>query len=83
MTHEMELVKEHETGAKEFLCPVCGRRGIVDWDNVAEPIKVLEEGDWSACHSGGTGGLEVSSVGVMDRITKFWSDAISKLKGEL
>ena len=45
MTHEMELVQEHETGAKEFRCPVCGRRGIVDWDNVAEPIKVLEEGD--------------------------------------
>jgi len=84
MTHEMELVQEHETGAKEFRCPVCGRCLLVDWRDGEKPITVIEPGDAGAIHSAGLGGLSVCDVSVMDKaMYDFWSDAISKLKGEI
>ena len=84
MTHEMELVKEHETGAKEFHCPDCGRCLLVDWRDGEKPTTVLEPGNERAIHSAGLGGLSVCDVSVMDKaMYDFWSNAISKLKGEL
>ena len=82
MTHEMELAQTYPTGAQEFHCTTCSRRLVVDWSG-DKPITVLEPGE-NVNHSAGLGGLSVCDVSVMDKaMYDFWSDAISKLKGEL
>jgi len=48
--HAMELIREHE-GMEEWLCPVCGRRLLVNW-NPRFKRTVLISGDQSVTHSG-------------------------------
>ena len=49
-----------------FVCPVegCGRRLVV---RRSGGLVVLDRGDFSALHVGGTNGLEISSVAPRDR----------------
>lgn len=59
--HVMELVQLHTTGAEEWFCPTCGRRFLMQWPPHYSRM-ILEPGDETALHSGGKGGLELSSV---------------------
>ena len=54
--HAMTLTEAHE-GTEIWLCPVCGRRLLIEW----EPWRkvTLEPGDEYANHSGGKGGLNI------------------------
>jgi len=81
MTHEMKHFLD-ASGNDCFLCPICDRRIIVDFDNGG--IMVIVQGDEVELHSAGIGGLEISCMGVMDQaMYDFWDEEISKLKGEL
>lgn len=54
--HTMILKQEFPDGSQEWECPKCGRRFIMQWPpNYKRTI--LEQGDDSALHAGGTGGL--------------------------
>jgi hypothetical protein len=48
--HAMELIREYE-GIEEWLCPVCGRRLLVNWHPKFKRT-VLSAGDQSVTHSG-------------------------------
>jgi hypothetical protein len=61
--HEMILSGRAQTGAEEWYCPACGRRLLLRLPPDYEKV-VLEHGDDSAVHIGGTGGLRVSSATV-------------------
>src|SRR5690349_7691125 len=63
-THTMTLVGQAESGAEEWACPSCGRRMLLRWPPNYQKL-VLDEGDESAVHVGGKGGLQMSSVGVV------------------
>ena len=51
--HTMTMINEHE-GTEEWLCSVCGRHLLVNW-NPKFRRTVLIEGDSSAQHSGSKG----------------------------
>lgn len=53
MAHKMSMVSEHE-GTEEWLCPICGRRLLIEWSPEFRK-KVVDEGDESVQHSGGKG----------------------------
>ena len=59
MTHVMQLVYEHE-GTEEWECPECGRKLRIEWDPWKK--ETLVRGDETVSHSGGKGGLQVSSI---------------------
>ncbi len=61
--HEMQLVTKHPDGAEEWHCSTCGRRFLMHWPPEYRRV-ILEPGDEYAIHSGGTGGLSVSPLGV-------------------
>ncbi len=61
--HVMELVQLHPSGAEEWFCPTCGRRFLMQWPPNYSRV-ILEAGDETALHSGGKGGLQLSSVQV-------------------
>ena len=48
--HDMQLVQVHNSGAEEWLCPICARRFIIQWPPNYQKI-VLEAGDEYAFHS--------------------------------
>lgn len=52
-----------ESGAEEWVCPICGRRMLMRWPPHYEKL-ILEHGDESAIHVGGKGGLQVGQVAV-------------------
>ena len=54
--HMMELDKTYESGAEEWVCPICERRFVVQWPPKYKKI-ILESGDEHAMHSGGKGGI--------------------------
>ena len=56
--HEMILNGRAESGAEEWLCPICGRRMLLRWPPDYEKL-VLEHGNESAIHVGGKGGARV------------------------
>ena len=64
MSHEMQLVKEHPSGAEEWYCPICGQRFVVTWRPFSRVY--IEPGDVSAGHSGSKGGLHIGSATVDD-----------------
>ncbi len=65
--HQMVVVQEHQDGSQEWLCPVCGRRFIMQWPpNYKRTI--LEPGDEDAIHTGGTSGMGMGSMEI-DRNT--------------
>jgi hypothetical protein len=61
--HEMEMIAKHESGAEEWLCPVCGRRFLMQWPPAYKKI-VLEAGDEYASHSCSKGGLRIGSPSI-------------------
>lgn len=62
-THEMILETTHPSGVEEWNCPTCGRRLLVSWEPNFQKT-VLEVGDEFSIHSGGKGGLSMSSIEV-------------------
>lgn len=54
----MKLVQAYPTGAEEWMCPICGRRFVMQWPPRYKRI-VLEVGDEHAYHSA-TRGDEIS-----------------------
>ena len=62
--HEMRLEKTLESGTQEWFCPACGRRLSMSLHSEHLNLKVLERGDESAIHTGGTGGLQMGLLGV-------------------
>jgi hypothetical protein len=61
----MQLVTKHSDGADEWHCPMCGRRFMMHWPPEYRRV-ILEPGDESAIHSGGTGGLSISPPSVSE-----------------
>jgi hypothetical protein len=59
--HEMVLEATHPSGAEEWNCPTCGRRLLINWEPKFKKT-VLEAGDEFSIHSGGKGGLSMSSL---------------------
>ncbi len=59
--HEMRLETTHPSGAEEWYCPTCGRRFVMKWPPKYRRI-ILDEGDESALHRGGKGGLKLGAV---------------------
>ena len=51
--HTMTLVTEHE-GTQEWLCPICGRRLLVEFNPEWRRV-VVEAGDEMISHTGATG----------------------------
>ena len=62
MIHHMTLVQSYPTGAQDWLCPVCGRRFVMQMQR--NPIRrvILVEGDNETAHTGSTGGLQMGGV---------------------
>lgn len=54
--HTMTVIKRYDNGVEEWYCSTCGRHFMLQWPPEYKRI-VLEPGDESAVHSGGTGGL--------------------------
>jgi hypothetical protein len=62
--HEMVLSSRAEPGAEqaeEWNCPRCGRRLLLRWPPHPEKL-VLEQGDVTAIHIGGKGGVRAGGV---------------------
>jgi len=53
--HRMALAKTRESGAEEWLCPVCGRRLLVSWEPWNKTV--LTPGDEKALHAGARRGM--------------------------
>jgi len=59
--HEMILKTTHPSGAEEWSCPTCGRRFLMQWPPNYKKV-ILQEGDESAIHTGGKGGLQITNL---------------------
>jgi hypothetical protein len=59
--HEMVLSSRAESGAEEWTCPRCGRRLLLRWPPHLEKL-VLEQGDVTAIHAGGKGGVRAGGI---------------------
>jgi len=69
--------------ADEWYCPTCGRRIIIEYPPRYRKI-VLAEGDLSAGHSGGKGGLEVnpSQITELDPRLSTWQEWMDSIDFE-
>jgi len=56
--HAMELISTHPTGVEEWYCPTCGYRFLMQWPPAYKKT-ILVEGDPTAMHSGGVGGVSM------------------------
>ncbi len=52
--HILTRIKIYSSGAEEWLCPICGRRFIMQWIPECQRV-VLEVGDETALHNTGRG----------------------------
>ena len=79
-SHEILVVKKHDTGAEEWFCPTCGRRFIVQWAPEYQCI-ILNVGDEIAIHNIGRGALVVlnHSIEANDSSLAPFADWISQL----
>ena len=59
--HEMVLETTDLSGVEEWYCPTCGRRLLINWEPKFKKT-VLDVGDEFSIHSGGKGGLSMSSI---------------------
>lgn len=59
--HLMQLEATHESGAEEWICPICGRRILIKWGPSFNWI-TLEGGDEFAGHSGAKGGISIQAI---------------------
>jgi hypothetical protein len=59
--HQMVLSGRSELGAEEWACPRCGRRLLLRWPPQPEKL-VLEQGDVTAIHVGGKGGVQAGGI---------------------
>jgi hypothetical protein len=59
--HQMVLSGRSELGAEEWACPRCGRRLLLRWPPQLERL-VLEQGDVTAIHVGGKGGVQAGGI---------------------
>jgi hypothetical protein len=57
----MVLSSRAESGAEEWTCPRCGRRLLLRWPPHLEKL-VLEQGDVTAIHAGGNGGVRAGGI---------------------
>jgi hypothetical protein len=61
--HDMVLAERTESGAEEWVCPICGRRMLMRWPPRFEKI-ILEHGDDRAVHAGAKGGVRMTGLEV-------------------
>lgn len=59
--HEMQFKTNYASGAELWYCPTCGRQFLLSYPPNYQKI-ILEPGDESAMHSGGTGGLSMGQL---------------------
>ncbi|TVZ05010.1 hypothetical protein EAS64_10320 [Trebonia kvetii] len=59
--HEMVLSSRVESGEEEWTCLRCGRRLLLPWPPHLEKL-VLDQGDVTAIHVGGTGGVRAGGI---------------------
>jgi hypothetical protein len=52
--HTMQLERAYESGAEEWVCPICERRLIIQWSPTYKKI-ILDSGDEYATHGDGKG----------------------------
>lgn len=82
--HMMQLDKTYDSGAEEWVCPVCERRFIVQWPPAYKKI-ILNPGDEYAFHSGGKGSILMGTPQVQDSqagepmLAPVWMEAIEAL----
>jgi hypothetical protein len=62
-THFMIHVVTDPSGADEWYCPTCGRRFLMHWPPHYKRV-ILDPGDETVSHSGGKGGVTMSSFDV-------------------
>jgi hypothetical protein len=66
--HEMTRMRAPERGVEEWSCTQCARRLLLrrmpEFDKV-----VLERGDRSAAHVGGTGGMRITELSALPAVT--------------
>lgn len=62
--HVMELTV-HSSGAQEWFCLTCERRFLVSWTPTYKRI-IIEAGDETVPHVGGTGGLSIMEPEIVD-----------------
>ena len=71
--HDMELYVTHPSGAEEWVCTACTRRIVLQWPPKYRKI-VLDRGDANVVHSGGEGGVRMSSTQMSDKTNEDVSD---------
>lgn len=59
--HEMQLKTESTSGTELWYCPTCGRQFLLSYPPKYKKI-IIEAGDGSAIHSGGTGDLSIGQL---------------------
>lgn len=59
--HEMVLSGRVAPETEEWACPRCGRRLLLRWPPNYEKV-VLEQGDLTAVHVGGQGGVRAGGI---------------------
>lgn len=59
--HEMQVDTKYSSGDELWRCPTCGRQFLLSYPPAYKKI-ILDAGDESAIHSGGTGGLSVGQL---------------------
>jgi hypothetical protein len=64
--HTMELVATQPSGYQEWLCPTCGRRFLLQLTPKYQKV-ILSEGDFYASHSGGTGGVTMGAMNIIQK----------------
>jgi hypothetical protein len=78
MNHIMELEETYEDGSERWKCPECGREFIVSWPPNYHK-EVLFDGDLSASHGGGRGGLSVGLKVNASGLDDIWLEAFNEL----
>jgi hypothetical protein len=64
--HEMQFERFHASGAQEWLCPLCGRRLLMQWPPSFKK-QILEPGDTNAFHTGGKVGNATRPASIDNR----------------
>ncbi len=73
--HLMQLHKTHPSGAEEWVCPICDRHVIMQWQPQYRRV-TLNVGDQYAMHHGSKGGLQMESPQVVEKEDQILSDEL-------
>lgn len=74
----MQLVETFESGACEWVCPICDRRFIVGGPPNHE-IVILYSGEWDAGHYGGAIELDFSSPSPVEENMAQWQEWLADM----